>query len=110
MNHLLSKIVGVLNGFLALVFIIIGATLGNNSDAGIFIGIIGGVVAAVIFCGVLAVFISMRDELINIRKLLDRTDIPNESLWIKILYIKDTVLIGLTNGVQYAGNFYTTKH
>jgi hypothetical protein len=79
MNRLLSSIVGFLNGFLALVFLINGASVGNSLNdemggAGIFVGIIGGFVVAIIFCGVLAVFISMRDELINIKQLLDRTD------------------------------------
>ena len=77
MNRMLSSIVGFLNGFLALAFLLIGVGVGNTLNdemggAGVFVGIIGGLVLAVLFCGVLAVFISMRDELINIRQLLEQ--------------------------------------
>jgi hypothetical protein len=75
MNSILAGIVGLLNGFLACAFLVIGPAIGTtyNEDFGgngAFVGFIGGLVLAIFFCGVLAIFISMRDELIAIRDLL----------------------------------------
>jgi hypothetical protein len=79
MNKMLSNIVGFLNGFLAVVFLIIGAAVGNQMDAelggaGIIVGLFIGLVLSVIFCGVLAIFISMRDELVEIKGILHSQD------------------------------------
>jgi len=74
MNKLLANIIGVLNGFLALLFIIGGALIGadTHSDGGLVIGLVIGLILAITVCGVLAIFISMRDELTVIRGILDR--------------------------------------
>lgn len=88
MNSLLASIVGFLNGLLALIFIICGAVVGLNFDSimaeylgypyssfgnyGVILGLIIGFIFAVLFCGLLALFISMRKELIAIRRLLDK--------------------------------------
>ena len=77
MNSLLASIVGFLNGFLALVFIIGGAIIGHEFDyqldgLGLVLGLVIGVIIAIVVCGVLAIFISMRNELMAIRRLLDK--------------------------------------
>ena len=82
MNSLLASTVGFLNGFLALIFIIGGTAIGHylndqlvnygvqvSNYGGIF-GFVIGVMIAIIICGWLAIFISMRNELIEIRRLL----------------------------------------
>ena len=81
MNSLLASIVGFLNGFLALLFIIGGAIIGDEYDPllegfgleglGLPLGLIIGVILAIVVCGILAIFVSMRNELMAIRRLLD---------------------------------------
>ncbi len=75
MNNFLASIMGFLNGFMALLFIVSGALIGQQMDAnlggnGLVAGLAIGLGLAVIFCGILAIFISMRGELVEIRKLL----------------------------------------
>ena len=77
MNKLLASLMGVLNGFLALFFIAGGASLGvylgqlaDNGALGLILGLVGGLFLAVMVCGVFAVFISIRSELIAIRSFL----------------------------------------
>jgi uncharacterized membrane protein YraQ (UPF0718 family) len=79
MNSLLASTVGFLNAFLALVFIIGGALIGKSIEdsihyelggMGLVFGLVVGLILAIIICGVLAIFISMRNELIAIRRLL----------------------------------------
>ena len=77
MNSFLARIVGFLNGFIALMFIICGAIIGHEydyqlDDWGLVLGLVIGVILAVVVCGVLAIFISMRNELMAIRRLLDK--------------------------------------
>ena len=85
MNKVLAATIRFLNGFLALFLVVIGAALGrqyglvmglhgNSLDAstGAAIGVIGGFVAAVVICGILALFIEMRSELIRIREVLEK--------------------------------------
>ena len=80
MNYLLASIVGFLNGFLALLFIVSGAIMGHtyfsynnlNEVTGLVVGLVIGVIVAIVVCGVLAIFISMRSELMAIRRLLDK--------------------------------------
>ena len=77
MNSLLASIVGFLNGFLALLFIIGGAIIGISLDyqlngMGLVLSLVIGAILAIVVCGVLAIFISMRNELIAIRRLLDK--------------------------------------
>jgi len=76
MNSLLASIVGFLNGFLALIFIIGGAIIGDSYNyqldgIGLVLGLVLGVILAIVVCGVLAIFISMRNELMAIRRLLN---------------------------------------
>jgi hypothetical protein len=75
MNTFLASIVGFLNGFLALIFIISGAVIGNALNhelggMGLVLGLVIGLVLAIVVCGVLAIFITMRNELTQIRRLL----------------------------------------
>jgi hypothetical protein len=78
MNRLLSKVVAWLNGFCALLLILAGVLIGvglsEEMGGGVIVlGFIGGLVAAVLINGIIAIFISMRDELINIKQILDQT-------------------------------------
>ena len=71
----LANIVGFLNGFLALFFIIGGAVIGDSLNyqlegMGLVLGLVIGLILAIVVCGVLAIFISMRNELTQIRRLL----------------------------------------
>ena len=74
MNSLLANTIGVFNGLLALLFVIAGALIGQSQleDMGLIVGLVVGFILAVVVCGILAIFISMRDELIEIRKLLNK--------------------------------------
>ena len=77
MNSLLASIVGFLNAFLALFFVIGGAVIGDSFNyqldgMGLVLGLIIGAILAIVVCGVLAIFISMRNELMTIRRLLDK--------------------------------------
>ena len=74
MNRLLANIVGFLNGLLAFVFMIGGALIGHSQfdGMGLVLGLVTGIIFAIIICGVLAIFISMRNELITIRSLLNK--------------------------------------
>ena len=74
MNSLLANTIGVLNGLLALFFVIVGALIGQSQleGMGLIVGLVLGFILAVVVCGILAIFISMRDELIEIRKLLNK--------------------------------------
>lgn len=69
MNRMLAKAVGLLNGFLA-VCMIIGGTIagigGLGGPGGAIVGFIGGGLAAVLLCGLLAVAIDIRDTLHSI--------------------------------------------
>ncbi len=48
-----------------------GASLGEAAPYSvIIIGLVGGMVLAILVCGLVAVFISMRNELVAIRNLL----------------------------------------
>lgn len=75
MNTFLANIVGFLNGVLALFFIIGGAVIGYDLNyqlegMGLVFGLVIGLILAIVVCGVLAIFISMRNELTQIRYLL----------------------------------------
>ena len=65
MNGFLASILGYMNAFIALFFIVGGGAVGSQFDdkfsgGGLIVGLIVGVILAVIICGVLAIFISMR--------------------------------------------------
>ncbi|HEY1299664.1 MAG TPA: hypothetical protein VGF07_04155 [Stellaceae bacterium] len=76
MNKLLAGAVRFLNGLLALVLIVAGAAAGaalpHGSPAHAVIGAGAGFVIALIFCGLLALFVEMRTELIKIRTALEQ--------------------------------------
>ncbi len=86
MNSFIAKIFGILNAFLIFFLIIGGAIFGYQFNFyfadllgfpvsgiwGLVIGLVIGVSVAVLVCGMLAIFISMRNELVEIRRLLDR--------------------------------------
>ena len=81
MNNLLASSIGFFNGLLALIFIISGAAAAyslppyyHNSDPVLnaLLGSAVGLIFAILVCGVLALFISMRNELILIRRILDK--------------------------------------
>ena len=76
MNGFLASILGYMNAFIALFLILGGGAVGSQFDdkfsgGGLIVGLIVGVVLSVIICGVLAIFISMRRELMVIRRLLE---------------------------------------
>lgn len=74
MNRILAGAVRFLNGFLALIFVMIGAVSGlyypQGSIENAIIGTIIGFVVALLACGLLALFIEIRSELIKIRETL----------------------------------------
>ena len=75
MNKFLASTIGFLNGLLAVIFIAGGAAAGSQmqeqGDLGTFLGLLAGLGLAVVICGFLALFIDMRNELIQIRKALN---------------------------------------
>ena len=77
MNRLLAGAVRFLNGFLAVALIVIGLVAGSvssqSSAAGALVGAIIGFVVALLACGMLALFIEMRTELIKIRMAVERS-------------------------------------
>jgi len=69
-----------LNGFIALVFIIGGAVIGSSlhpDDMGVILGLLAGLLIAVVVNGLIAVFICCREELIIIRTLLEKIVVEN---------------------------------
>jgi uncharacterized membrane protein len=74
LNKLLAKLLGILNGLIALIFIVAGAAAGYavSEGTGLILGLLGGMIFAIFFCGYAAVFVSMRDELVAIRDLLSK--------------------------------------
>ncbi|MDE8344095.1 MAG: hypothetical protein POG24_09780 [Acidocella sp.] len=79
MNKLLASLVSLLNGLLAISFVIVGGVSGEilgfkygGQTLDTLMGLVAGLVVAIIFCGLLALFIDMRRELIHIRKALEK--------------------------------------
>jgi hypothetical protein len=72
MNKLLAGSLSILNTFLAVAFVVAGATAGylrfGDDPLPIWLGGGVGLVVAVVFCGLLAVFLDIRSELIALRK------------------------------------------
>ena len=83
MNSVLASIVGFLNGLIAIAIIVCGGLLGWHASPPegdvrlALLGLAAGLLAALLVCGILAVFISMRAELIEIRQILDKKITPN---------------------------------
>lgn len=73
MNRFLASIIGLLNGFIALVFILGGGVIGHSMSEsyGLALGLVCGLIVAILVCGFLAIFISMRAELVEIRRLIE---------------------------------------
>ena len=74
MNKLLAKLLGILNGLIALIFIVAGAAAGYavSEGTGLILGLLGGMIFAIFFCGYAAIFVSIRDEVVTIRNLLEK--------------------------------------
>jgi hypothetical protein len=76
MNKLLAGAIRFLNGFFAVLFVIVGAVAGatfpQGSPTHALIGAIVGFVVALLACGLLALFIEIRTELIRIREALEK--------------------------------------
>ncbi|GIT23115.1 MAG: hypothetical protein CM1200mP40_27970 [Gammaproteobacteria bacterium] len=53
MNKLLAKLLGILNGLIALIFIVAGAAAGYavSEGTGLILGLLGGMIFAIFFCG-----------------------------------------------------------
>jgi uncharacterized integral membrane protein len=95
MNKLLAETLSFLNGLVALLSIIVGGVLGNyagshsvpfdaqlnagtqsQADVGLIVGLVIGFLWAVVFHGLLALFIQMHRELKAIRQQLEVTHTP----------------------------------
>ena len=74
MNHFLARAVAVSNGLIAIILIGLGGFVGlfSRSPLGLILGVIAGFIAALVFCGVLALAIQIHAELIKIRLALER--------------------------------------
>ena len=75
MNNILAKIAGFSNGIFAILLVIGGIVLGDSFDNqtsgyGAILGLVLGMLLTVIICGTLAVFISIRNELVIIRGII----------------------------------------
>jgi hypothetical protein len=75
MNKVLAGAIRFLNGFIAIILVIVGAVVGATFPQGsptyALIGAIVGFVIALLACGLLALFIEIRTELIKIREVLE---------------------------------------
>ena len=69
--------VGFLNGALAIILVVAGALFGGATGHafGVVFGLIIGFVVALVACGLLALVIDLRNELIKIRVALERTPV-----------------------------------
>lgn len=67
MNKMLVQILGAMNGFAAVLIIIIGMAMGykQGEGAGLILGLGASVMVAAIVCGVLALGIEIRRELVK---------------------------------------------
>jgi membrane associated rhomboid family serine protease len=75
MNKVLAAAIRFLNGVIAIILVIVGAVVGaafpQGSPIYALIGAIVGFVVALLACGLLALFIEIRTELIKIREVLE---------------------------------------
>lgn len=74
MNAFLAEIVRYCNALLAVTLIIGGAIIGEGMGVSWLVGLIVGFLLSVFLCGLLAIFISMRNELILIRQILSQEE------------------------------------
>lgn len=85
MNKILAASIRALNGAFAIIIILLGAGIGDatasqfgaSQESGTIIGAVAGFLLALILCGLLALFIEMRTELIKIRILLSEPENAN---------------------------------
>ncbi len=78
MNKMLVEAVSMINALLAVLFIGGGAIAGLDyaGGGGLFVGLLVGFLVAVAVCGILAIFIEIRNELISIRLALGGSSKP----------------------------------
>jgi hypothetical protein len=82
MNRFLASSIGYLNGLLAVIIILAGgfgarsmalsAGAVDAAGAALIGGLLLGLVVAVLLCGVLAIFVDIRREVVAIRELLSK--------------------------------------
>jgi hypothetical protein len=76
MNRFLANAVGFINALIAIVLILVGTVIGSNQGGGgMVLGFIGGLLLAIFVCGLLALAIEIRNELVQIRKALTHTNL-----------------------------------
>jgi hypothetical protein len=74
MNRFLANAVGFLNALVAIIIIVVGAVAGAKyGDFYLVIGAVIGLAAAILICGLLALAVDIRNELVQIRKALTNT-------------------------------------
>ncbi len=73
MNKLLANLVSGLNAVFAVLIVTVCAIAGavSNEGIGAILGIMLGLFLAALVCGTIAIFISIRDELVSIGKSLN---------------------------------------
>lgn len=74
MNNILTSAIGFLNGLFAVIIVLIVTAAGfyqNGLIGGLF-GLVGGFLLAILVCGILAVAISIRNELVGIKEILSK--------------------------------------
>ena len=71
MNKFLSEGLSLINSFLAILITLFGGVFGYNifgysfgGAIGVLAGLVGGFMVATLVCGILAVFLDIRDELV----------------------------------------------
>ena len=85
MNSLLASILGYVNGFFALMIIAASVTVGFSLDNELgrfapWVGLLIGLLIATVFCGYIAIMVSMRNELVHIRRILNNTNRMNNTI------------------------------
>lgn len=70
MNNFLATLVGYFNGLLAVIFIIASTLIGHDFGFTI-VGLLIGFLLSISICGIIAIFIAIRNELISIKNILD---------------------------------------
>ena len=66
MNKFLSEGLSLINSFLAILITLFGGVFGYSFGGaiGVLAGLVGGFMVATLVCGILAVFLDIRDELV----------------------------------------------
>ena len=77
MNRFLANAIARVNAFVAIIIITVSVVVGiaSNNISVLLLSILCGVIGAIFTCGLIALFVDMRDELVQIRAILQkRTD------------------------------------